>query len=608
MNKKYFKSCIALVLAFTILCCGAVSASAYSPIVTIKSSDWNCTDTVTGYKYPNNILIGDDEDAFRQYDELYGETCYFSSDDDVVTLDKIDVEINPDDFQFDGFYVFERYNRIYLINYEKDYTKVGLDADGYFYVYVTGSEVHPDYGETVAYNMEYPYNQWGDGVHMYYGDGYKNELNSCSKMFVGTLLYPTFTNSDVFYVENESFTDSLYCSSSTTDIINTVTFNVPLSKPLKVYAGAVSFSLTATQIQQFSLGRYAFLFNNTGLINGYDCSYACAIFQMNVYDSNLSVLSTVPLINNVYWDCIGMTGQTKTLSAYSASIEDFIVFWENDIINSSSDVYTCMIAFVFISDVFSVFFPGTIEIIEYESYESDMEHSEILGAVDEAASLISGEISSASSALSQEIVNAASDIKDSINNSSAEIITAVNDSSAVLSDKLEDVKDSINDSTNKISDKLGEVKDGITDKLSDVKDGITNKLTEIKDNLLDGIKSFFIPSDEVMEEIDDEWDELLKTRFGALYEVSGIITDFASEMSWDFVEQAGEKNTIIMPSVTVKLVDTDFSFGGYEVKVVPDGFDVLTTALKGITSIVCTLLFVNALRRKYDKLVGGGSA
>lgn len=63
-----------------------------------------------------------------------------------------------------------------------------------------------------------------------------------------------------------------------------------------------------------------------------------------------------------------------------------------------------------------------------------------------------------------------------------------------------------------------------------------------------------------------------------------------------------------MPEVTVNFSDTSFSFGGYEVSIIPDGFDVLVTAVKGITSIVCTFLFINSLRNKYEKLIGGTAA
>lgn len=62
-----------------------------------------------------------------------------------------------------------------------------------------------------------------------------------------------------------------------------------------------------------------------------------------------------------------------------------------------------------------------------------------------------------------------------------------------------------------------------------------------------------------------------------------------------------------MPEVNVMLVDTEFVFGGYEVQIIPDKFEVLVKALKSIISIVCTLLFVNALKSKYDKLIGGNA-
>ncbi len=308
-----------------------------------------------------------------------------------------------------------------------------------------------------------------------------------------------------------------------------------------------------------------------------------------------------------YFDVYG-SEDVISVSDLNLSSDVFIWYSDADIYNYNHDEiihpaskinYTsCFIYFEYsepvsvlegslnVTDSYNLFFPGNLSFVEFESYEDDMEHEEVMNAIDEAAGIISGSISDATSDLSAEIVDAAEGINDSIDLQTE-----------IISDKLDDVSDSIDNASQNITDKLGDVGDSINDKLD-----------ETKKSLLDGIKGFFIPSDESMEDIDKQWDELLKTRFGALYEVSDIISDFGSNLTWEYIQTAGEKNTITMPKVTVNFGDTPFSFGGYEVSIIPDGFDVLVTAVKGITSIVCTFLFINSLRNKYEKLIGGTAA
>lgn len=114
-----------------------------------------------------------------------------------------------------------------------------------------------------------------------------------------------------------------------------------------------------------------------------------------------------------------------------------------------------------------------------------------------------------------------------------------------------------------------------------------------------GLKDLFVPDDAYMQSYQSKWDDLLSDRLGAVYQVGSILTE-----SWDSIMNADETNTINFPEVTLPLGDTSFSFGGYDVKIVPDGFDGLVTALKVIVGIVCTCLFINGLSKRYDEVMG----
>ena len=129
--------------------------------------------------------------------------------------------------------------------------------------------------------------------------------------------------------------------------------------------------------------------------------------------------------------------------------------------------------------------------------------------------------------------------------------------------------------------------------------GITELPQKLWDLISDGLKNLFVPDDEYMSGYSDKWDELLSQRFGAIYDVATIIRDFVGDIG-----VSDSTNTIYIPSVSLNSVGIPFSFGGYDVQVVPDGFSVLVEICKKILSIACTFMFINGLRKRYDEIMG----
>lgn len=97
-----------------------------------------------------------------------------------------------------------------------------------------------------------------------------------------------------------------------------------------------------------------------------------------------------------------------------------------------------------------------------------------------------------------------------------------------------------------------------------------------------------------------KWETLLAEKLGAVYQVTEIIFG-----AWDDVQNADETNTITFPTVSIPLPDNNnFSFGGYDVKIVPDGFEAFVEVVKGAIGIACTFLFINGVRKRYDEVMG----
>ena len=140
---------------------------------------------------------------------------------------------------------------------------------------------------------------------------------------------------------------------------------------------------------------------------------------------------------------------------------------------------------------------------------------------------------------------------------------------------------------------------GITDWVKKIWTSITELPTKIVNGITNGIKSLFIPTEESIQEIKAKFESLLAQRFGAAYEAGALVDDFVSAFTYE-----NNKPTITFPEVTVNLVGTDFTFGGWNVDIIPKGLEMLLDALKLISNIVCTFLFVNALKKRFEGVVG----
>lgn len=148
---------------------------------------------------------------------------------------------------------------------------------------------------------------------------------------------------------------------------------------------------------------------------------------------------------------------------------------------------------------------------------------------------------------------------------------------------------------------------GIIGWLQSIKDGITSLFDSIAglpaklwSAISDGLKALFVPSTEFMANQSDKWDSLLNSRFGAVYQVANIIYE-----SWENISLSDETNTIELPEVSIPLPNgNSFTFGGYSVQIVPQGFGFITSVLKSIIAILVTLMFMNGLYHRYDEVMG----
>lgn len=166
--------------------------------------------------------------------------------------------------------------------------------------------------------------------------------------------------------------------------------------------------------------------------------------------------------------------------------------------------------------------------------------------------------------------------------------------------KLEEMLGTLFNGFNDLGDKTEKGFAGLGEKIKEVFNAITNLPAKIWEFIENGLKNLFVPDEEFMVSYKDKWSNLLAEKLGAVYQVTEIIFG-----AWDDVRNADQTNTINLPVVTIPLPQNNsFSFGGYDVKIVPDGFESAVELVKVAIGIVCTFMFINGVRRRYDEIMG----
>lgn len=151
-----------------------------------------------------------------------------------------------------------------------------------------------------------------------------------------------------------------------------------------------------------------------------------------------------------------------------------------------------------------------------------------------------------------------------------------------------------------IKGKIDDTFTSITSGFSNIGKWFSELPSKLWNAISDGLKNLFVPDEDFIVQYKEDMDSMLSEKLGAVYQVIDITLE-----SWDRISSSDEQNTINLPETTINLPENNkFSFGGYDVKIVPDGFTMLADAIKLIGGILCTILFVNGLRRRYDEIMG----
>lgn len=147
---------------------------------------------------------------------------------------------------------------------------------------------------------------------------------------------------------------------------------------------------------------------------------------------------------------------------------------------------------------------------------------------------------------------------------------------------------------------LGKIWNQLKTGFSDLVTSIKELPSKIWDFIESGLIGLFVPDDGFFKNWFDRMWDLYLEKTGVMGQCVEAIHRVV-----DAIAVFEPSDTIELPVVTIPLPeDNEFTFGGYDVKIVPDGFDFLIATVKTVLSIVCTVAFFGGMRQRYDEFVG----
>lgn len=206
--------------------------------------------------------------------------------------------------------------------------------------------------------------------------------------------------------------------------------------------------------------------------------------------------------------------------------------------------------------------------------------------------------------ISDKVGDGYENVKDGFSNIGgwlSDLFNSIVDGFSNIGNWLSDLFDSMIEGFSNIGNWLKNLFDSIIEGFSNIGKWFAELPSKLWEVISNGLKNLFVPDNEYMVDYSTNWDNMLSDRLGAVYQVVNVIDDF-----WQNVQTADQVNTINMPLVSIPLPEGNiFSFGGYDVKIVPDGFGFVVDSLKLIIGIVCTTMFINGLKKRYDEVMEG---
>ena len=221
--------------------------------------------------------------------------------------------------------------------------------------------------------------------------------------------------------------------------------------------------------------------------------------------------------------------------------------------------------------------------------------SEITSKLEQSTQLLNSYINAQTQALrealglvSDNITGSIDIVNTTISNQTTQITGKIDSLQQNVTNKLDTVNNSISSGFEKTEQQLYKA----NDYLEDMPNQIGNKITEL-----------MVPSAEDITNQYEPFRQLLEEKLGIIYQVPAMVFDFVKTIANGVTNS---KDTITLPAFSLPWIDGSSLtlWEEIEFKVIPEGMEILSDAVKTFTSFACVANMFNAILRRYEEFLG----
>lgn len=156
-------------------------------------------------------------------------------------------------------------------------------------------------------------------------------------------------------------------------------------------------------------------------------------------------------------------------------------------------------------------------------------------------------------------------------------------------------------------DNVGTKLDGVQETLTETKEEITSLPEKIATSITEGVKGLFIPSQEDLTAIKDEYEDMLSEKLGFIWQAYDLLTGFISDLQTNL--ESGEAYEFTFPGIKLPMQGEEFVLvAETPVSLENELMDVLRPVLGTIVSVICVSAFVNMAHDYVLAIISGVSA
>lgn len=256
-------------------------------------------------------------------------------------------------------------NNIYIAFFEGVNQVYVDDTDGVLWFDTEGRT-----GEINIYELNYPYTSWSiskwydfyDSIPVLAFNTSDSGPRPCHVVWSTVDVYNLDRSDVVFETSLNQFFGQYY--------------TVEFANPISVFEGNLYCTISAAEFEKVSYTLSAFVFDKCGFIIGTDTSFVDIEYGLTIRQNGQLLFSDVFMSYN--YNEADSDNYLPVGTHASDQIVQKIDYKDVNLVGSNIDLY---FTFSFASDGFNLFFPGSVELVEYESFEQQQQHNEVIGAI-----------------------------------------------------------------------------------------------------------------------------------------------------------------------------------------------------------------------------------